>query len=498
MKKLKQIIPTFRLYLLSLQARLIGKSPLKAAEPSFLDVMNTKSPAPKIDVTEAKKITEDGVNIEVPGTWLSCESMRSLEQAVGIINHGAWSKIKLRLEGGKLEIRTPAIPDETYLSPICYCEDDSEYDKCHLGEPMPASGMELTVWREDSGWIIEGPWVESIIMFLDVIKNEIEMSDGKPWSVEARTPSEKAKFDAAKRAYTSHPGISSYSEATAHKPQQDQPASDGVTTPVVIDPVYHSFERLTLDKNVVRELRAGINKVQLQDFIMNEWDMKSVEPRGKKVGLNFYGPPGTGKTAAAMAIACHLCQPLRKVDYSQITSKWVGETTKNVKKIFEEAKRENAILLFDEADSLLARRTSGDDFNSQSSNETKNLLLQEIDAFDGIIIFTTNFFDNYDPAVIRRIAQHVEFKLPTAVMLSEIFRRHIPAKVPLSGVDFQALGEKSLGLSGGDVLNVCKNAVLEAASSEVRVLTGEMLLFQIESVREAKGLTRARIISMVG
>ena len=204
--------------------------------------------------------------------------------------------------------------------------------------------------------------------------------------------------------------------------------------------------------------------------------------------MNFYGPPGTGKTRAALGIAWRLGKPLYQVDYSQIISKYLGDTAKHIAKAFKEAAEADAVLFFDEADSLLSRRVAMGESCATSINQNRNALMQELDRFGGVVVMTTNLFGNYDEAILRRIARHVEFALPNASMRERIFRSHLPSIGRVSA-DLRNVAMSSRGLSGGDILNVCLNAVHAASVDPDPAnwrLSESTLLAEIRKVQAGK------------
>lgn len=253
----------------------------------------------------------------------------------------------------------------------------------------------------------------------------------------------------------------------------------------------HDFDRIICHEDVKKQIEVGLNKIKMASFLNDEWNLKSVEPFNGKCAINFYGEPGTGKTLSALATARLLNKKLVQTDYSQIVSKYVGDTAKHIKQAFAEAKEQDAILFFDEADSMLSRRISmADQQNASfmnSVNQNRNVLMQEIDKHDGIIIFATNFFENFDPAMLRRIAQHVEFKLPDEEMRKKLLRLHVPEEVPLNeDVDFDELARETDKLSGGDIKNVCINSIVSACMEDPQELTQTLLLDEIKRTKEAK------------
>lgn len=250
------------------------------------------------------------------------------------------------------------------------------------------------------------------------------------------------------------------------------------------------FKNLVIYKDVQESINIGLKKIELKDFLNNDWNLKSIEPMDGRCALNFWGPPGTGKTASVRAIAKLLDKKLYQVNYSQIISKWVGDTAKHISEVFAAAKKANAILFFDEADSMLSRRVNmaeGDQSFATSINQNRNVLMQEIDKFNGVLVFATNFFGNYDEAMLRRIAQHVEFKLPDAKMREDIFERHIPKEVSLhESFSLVECAKLSEGFSGGDIKNACLNAIIAAAMDDIRILRQSHLVQEINKIKSSK------------
>jgi len=155
---------------------------------------------------------------------------------------------------------------------------------------------------------------------------------------------------------------------------------------------------------------------------------------------------------------------------------------------FKQAREHNAVLFFDEADSLLSKRVATGESCSTSINQNRNTLMQELDRFDGVVIVTTNLFENYDPALLRRIQKHIKFRLPDESMRRELFALHLPNHSRIEA-DFAVLAGLSRGLSGGDILNTCVNAI-HAGSTDADPakwkVTQEMMEKEIRKARRAK------------
>lgn len=250
------------------------------------------------------------------------------------------------------------------------------------------------------------------------------------------------------------------------------------------------FERMVVHPNVEEEVISALHFITNRQAIEDRFHLSELTSVDRNV-LNFYGEPGTGKTMVARCIARFLGKPLFIVDYAEIISCLVGQTAKNIRKAFEEAKKHGAVLFFDEGDSLCSKRVNASDINySTGINQNRNVFMQELDRYDGVCLIATNFFSNFDEAVLRRVAAHIEFKLPDAPMRAKLFDIHIPVKDHCVGLDLDKLGELSEGLSGGDILNVCVNAIKVACSHSPDPkdwkLEQTMILREIQRTMEAK------------
>lgn len=251
---------------------------------------------------------------------------------------------------------------------------------------------------------------------------------------------------------------------------------------------HHHLDRLVLHRETREDLAAALRSVALAESMEAVWKLSTIRPMKGRCVLNFYGPPGTGKTRAALGVARELRKPLYQVDYSGIVSKYLGDTAKHIVLAFRQAKDAEAVLFFDEADSMLSRRVPAGESCSTSINQNRNVLMQEIDRFGGVVVMTTNLFGNYDEAMLRRIARHVEFKLPNSKMREEILRRHLPnpERVP---ENLRSVAIAAEGLSGGDLLNVCVNAMeagsMDADPQKWRV-TEALLLAEVRRVMSSK------------
>jgi SpoVK/Ycf46/Vps4 family AAA+-type ATPase len=227
-----------------------------------------------------------------------------------------------------------------------------------------------------------------------------------------------------------------------------------------------SLEEVILPPATRRSLDQALVHVTRNDLIFTRWGLRERHPTSLALAFNFAGAPGTGKTICAEAIAHALGRRLLIVRYAEVESMWMGETAKNVAAAFRLARRENAVLLFDEADAIASRRSSSLDHGFiRETNAVTNVLLQELERFTGVVIFATNLAANFDPALERRIRTHILFEMPGVEEREQIWRMQVhPRLTPLADdVDFRALAE-AFEACGGDIRNAVLKAAMAAAA----------------------------------
>jgi SpoVK/Ycf46/Vps4 family AAA+-type ATPase len=243
---------------------------------------------------------------------------------------------------------------------------------------------------------------------------------------------------------------------------------------------HRTFSDVILPPRTRAALDEALSLVHSHQLIFTQWGLGEKHSSGLGLAFNFAGPPGTGKTICAEAIATALGKKLLSVRYAEMDSMWAGETPKNVAAVFRMATEEDAVLFFDEADAIASRRTTGTaQAYQRESNTVVNVLLKELESFNGVVIFATNLAVNFDPAFERRIRTHVRFEMPGVDEREQIWKVQIhPTKTPLADdVNFRDLAER-YAVSGGDI----KNAVLKAATMAAAVpgLDGMKRIHQAE------------------
>ncbi len=227
-----------------------------------------------------------------------------------------------------------------------------------------------------------------------------------------------------------------------------------------------SWADLVLPSDIMDSLRELIGRVRHRRTVFEDWGMGRTMATSRGLTALFQGQPGTGKTLVAGVIARELGLDLYQVDLSKVMSKWIGETERNLATIFDAAEDGQIILLFDEADSLFAKRTEVRSSNDRYANLEVNYLLQRLDSFEGIAILTTNSGGSIDPAFKRRLSFRLSFPFPDEETRELLWRTHLPRELPRAGeLTFDVLARK-YQLTGGYIRNACLRAAFLAAQEE--------------------------------
>ncbi|MEB3266912.1 MAG: ATP-binding protein [Leptolyngbya sp.] len=224
-----------------------------------------------------------------------------------------------------------------------------------------------------------------------------------------------------------------------------------------------TWEDLVLAAEKKAVLRTLVTQTCHRSQVYHQWGFASKSDRGLGISALFAGQSGTGKTMAAEVIARELRLDLYRIDLSTVVSKYIGETEKNLRRIFDGAEGSGVVLLFDEADALFGKRTDVKDSHDRHANVEVSYLLQRMEAYRGLAIMTTNFKQAIDQAFIRRIRFIVSFPWPDAKAREEIWRRVFPAQTPLADLRYDRLA--NLNVAGGNIRAIAMNAAFLAAAA---------------------------------
>ncbi len=246
------------------------------------------------------------------------------------------------------------------------------------------------------------------------------------------------------------------------------------------------WEDIILSKPTAESLQEIRNWAAHGHVVMNDLDLgKRLKPGYKTL---FFGPPGTGKTMTAALLGKSTGKPVYKVDLSMVVSKYIGETEKNLAKVFDQAESQDWILFFDEADSLFGQRTQVNTANDRYGNQEIGYLLQRIEEFPGVVILASNLKDNIDEAFTRRFQSMVEFRMPGVDERYKLWKRSFSDKLPVDpGIDLWAIAEK-YELSGGVMMNVIRKCTLKAVTNEKATISQKELEDAIRQELQKEGI----------
>ncbi|MBC3983084.1 ATP-binding protein, partial [Streptomyces sp. AC536] len=236
-----------------------------------------------------------------------------------------------------------------------------------------------------------------------------------------------------------------------------------------------TWDDLVLPADPLAQLRELTARARHRDRVLGEWGMRPGGGRGRGVAALFAGDSGTGKTMSAEVIAADLGLDLYTVDLATVIDKYVGETEKNLEKIFSEAAGINGVLLFDEADAIFGKRSEVKDAHDRYANVESAYLLQRMESFDGLAILSTNLRANLDDAFTRRLDLVVDFPMPDAEQRRVLWERCLGPLLPRAeGLDLDFCAE-SFELAGGNIRSVAVTAAYLAAESDGPVRMADLI-----------------------
>lgn len=248
----------------------------------------------------------------------------------------------------------------------------------------------------------------------------------------------------------------------------------------------YSLDDIILPNSIKEQILDVADYAQNSKIVYEQWGLEKTHKYSKRIGINLYGAPGTGKTMAAHALAKYLGRKILIVNYADIESKYVGETPKNIRKVFEVAKETNSILFFDEADAILSKRvTNMTGAVDVSVNQTRSVMLMIMNDYQDFIIFATNFIENFDPAFMRRISMHIKFDLPDFECRKKLWNLYIPDIMP-NNINIEEIAKKYEGLSGSDISNAVLMGAFKAARQKENFVDKKYIFEMVESILASK------------
>lgn len=235
------------------------------------------------------------------------------------------------------------------------------------------------------------------------------------------------------------------------------------------------WDDLILDEEQKKQMRMVCDQMRYREIVGEQWGFHRKTPYGRGLSVLFYGPPGTGKTMAAQVMANELGLDLYRIDISQMVSKYIGETQKNISRLFEKAKDINAVLFFDEADSLFAKRSEAKDSHDRNANAETAHLLQKLEDYEGITVLATNYLNNIDDAFKRRMKFIIHIAFPESEVRLRLWRSTLPAEARCEEeLDFEFFAEH-FELSGSSIKEILTNAAYLAASQKRGMMNCDLI-----------------------
>ena len=288
---------------------------------------------------------------------------------------------------------------------------------------------------------------------------------------------------------------------TMSEKKEDKPADNKESQDMIesYEPRF-ALEQVALNEKVKEQIQTAIAAVRYKTKMTEEWGMSEYFSGNRAVILNFYGKAGTGKSMTAEAVAKALNKKVYHINYSELESKYVGETPKNIRRAFECATRDDAVLIFDEADSFLGKRLSSVTQSADYGvNITRSVLLMELEKFSGVVVFTTNLISNYDEAFKRRILLSVYFDMPDEKARLQIWKLHLSDKMPLADdVTAESLAGRYDKVSGADIKDMVFYAALYTLEKEKQCMDFSVFDYAYVTIQgryENKGEPEVQIIS---
>jgi SpoVK/Ycf46/Vps4 family AAA+-type ATPase len=268
-----------------------------------------------------------------------------------------------------------------------------------------------------------------------------------------------------------------------------RPALDGLAQRVPPSAGWQDLVLPAAQSQLMRELTLHVRH---RMTVFEDWGFGARTSRGTGVAALFAGPSGTGKTFAAEVVANDLHLDLYRVDLSQVVSKYIGETEKNLRQIFDAAETGGVVLLFDEADALFGKRSEVKDSHDRYANIEVSYLLQRMESYRGLAILTTNLKEAIDTAFLRRLRFVIQFPFPDAASRADIWRRLLPPELPTDNLVPEKLAR--LAVSGGTIRNIALSAAFLAAEAGEPVTMSHVLLAaRTEYAKLEKPLTNGEV-----
>ncbi|MBW4522611.1 MAG: ATP-binding protein [Scytolyngbya sp. HA4215-MV1] len=345
---------------------------------------------------------------------------------------------------------------------------------------QPTTTEQRQLWLQRLGTALE-PENGTLIPQVDKLVSHFSLSPLAIQTVCAQALSGRTTEERSARSLAERLWKACLSHARPHLEELAQPIRTQV-----------HWEDLVLPEKEKQILRTIAAQVRQRAKVYEQWGFASKGQRGLGISALFAGASGTGKTLAAEVLANELHLDLYRIDLSSVVSKYIGETEKNLRRIFDAAELGGSILLFDEADALFGKRSEVKDSHDRYANMEVAYLLQRMEAYRGLAILTTNLKSSLDQAFLRRLRFVVQFAFPDATQRAEIWLRVFPKDTPTENLSYPKLAR--LNVPGGNIRNIALNAAFLAADANSSVQMHHILqAAQSEYIKLERPLTEAEV-----
>jgi hypothetical protein len=365
------------------------------------------------------------------------------------------------IESWKPEDRQPFRLNEDVVAPVVIASGEPfrcEGDMLSVQIARPDSRSQLEMWTESLG--------DSSTLLNGQVAAIAEQFDFGPRSIERTVALAEAFASLRSPGETTIRGEDLWQACRRQGgPQLEQLAQK-------IQPCY-DWDDIVVPVEVSLQLREITAQVAHRHAVYQGWGFGKKLSRGRGISVLFSGPSGVGKTMAAEVMAQHLNLDLYRIDLAGVVSKYIGQTEKNLRNVFDAAERSGAILFFDEADALFGKRSEVKDSHDRYANIEVNYLLQRMEDYRGLAILATNMKSFLDTAFLRRLRFIVEFPFPDAALRMEIWRRVFPPTAETGTLDFVALSR--MEIAGGNIRNIALNAAFLAVEEGVPIGMGHVM-----------------------
>ena len=347
------------------------------------------------------------------------------------------------------------------LGNVIFVTSEEKWQEAQLGPSIVKTDFEIPDTDE----------AQRLVLWESFMRDQIAEADVDPGEMAAKFRFNPGQIEAAVRRsvdLTRLSGRQAISAELLHQSCYDQVVVGLNTLASPIKPAY-DWDDLVLPKAEVKLLKDACAHVKYRHTVYHTWGFSKKAAYGRGLSMLFAGPPGTGKTMAAQVVTNQLHMQMYKIQLSQIVSKYIGETEKNLRQVFTEAKNANCILFFDEMDALFGKRSEVKDSHDRHANIETAYLLQQMEEYDGVVLMATNLLQNIDEAFMRRINFVITFPFPDAPTRKRLWQKMLDTPAPKSeDIDYDFLAE-NFRIAGGNIKNCAVHAAFLAAAEDSEI-----------------------------